>query len=54
MVKRPRKIWYEEENSIHLDRVRKIEKLRACGTLLKKEVRCNRLGKHPEQYFILK
>lgn len=30
MVKRPRKIWYEEENSIHLDRVRKIEKLRAC------------------------
>ena len=25
VVKRPRKIWYEEENSIHLDRVRRIE-----------------------------
>ena len=36
-VKRTRKIWYEEENSIHLDRVRKIEKLRACELSISKE-----------------
>lgn len=27
-VKRSRKIWYEEENSIHFDRVKKVENLK--------------------------
>lgn len=35
-VKRSRKIWYEEENDIHYERVKKIENLRACELMASK------------------